>query len=116
MEQLNKIQVLTETIQYLMYVVHLQLKLQQQQVVEELEFVVLHQVIMELLVDQEVEQWKLDQRDLVILLQQVLLKVITEEHQHQGLVKVVEVVVLVEWVVTQGLMVEVYLEEMVVQV
>ena len=116
MEQLNKIQVLTETIQYLMYVVHLQLKLQQQQVVEELEFVVLHQVIMELLVDQEVEQWKLDQRDLVILLQQVLLKVITEEHQLLGLVKVVEVVVLVEWVVTQGLMVEVYLEEMVVQV
>ena len=36
MEQFNKTQVLTETIQYLTYVVHLQLKLQQPQVVEEL--------------------------------------------------------------------------------
>ena len=116
MEQPNKTQGLTETIQYLTYVVHPQLKLQQQQVVGELEFVVVHQVIMELLVDQEVEQWKMDQRDLVTHLQQLLLKVITEEHQHNFLVKVVEVVVLVEQVVTQGLMVEVYLEEMVVQV
>ena len=116
MEQSNKTQVLTETIQYLTYVVHPQLKLQLQQVDTELVTVVVPLNSQEPLEVQVVEQWNLDQRELVTHLQQLLLKVIQEEHQHQDLVKVVEVVVLVEQVVTQGLMVEVYLEEMVVQV
>ena len=116
MEQPNKTQVLTETIQYLTYVVHPQLKLQLQQVDMELVTVVVPLNSQEPLEVQVVEQWNLDQRELVTHLQQLLLKVIQEEHQHQDLVKVVEVVVLVDPVLTQVLMVEVYLEVMVVQV